>query len=60
MAKPPKRKMKYVEIELVADAWPRFKQFIRDVAKAGPQHRPSKSKMRPVSKGRVRKGKSHA
>jgi hypothetical protein len=22
-----------------AEAWPRFEQFIRDVARAGPQHR---------------------
>jgi hypothetical protein len=27
------------EIELVSDAWPRFEKFIREIAKAGPQHR---------------------
>jgi hypothetical protein len=27
------------EIELVPDAWPRFEQFIKQVAKAGPKHR---------------------
>jgi hypothetical protein len=27
------------EVELEPDAWPRFEQFIRDIAKAGPQHR---------------------
>jgi hypothetical protein len=49
------------EIELDPDAWPRFEQFIKDVAKAGPQHRPAPNpKQRPASKGRVRKGKSRA
>jgi hypothetical protein len=27
------------KIELVPDAWPRFEKFIREIAKAGPQHR---------------------
>jgi hypothetical protein len=27
------------EIELVPDAWPRFEKFIREIGKAGPQHR---------------------
>jgi hypothetical protein len=27
------------DIELVPDAWPRFKLFIKEVTKAGPQHR---------------------
>ena len=31
-------------IELHDDAWPRFERFIRDIAKAGPQHRKAKSK----------------
>jgi hypothetical protein len=31
------------EVELEPDAWPRFEQFIRDIAKAGPQHRTAKS-----------------
>jgi len=26
-------------LELVPDAWPRFEKFIREIAKAGPQHR---------------------
>jgi hypothetical protein len=38
MAKKPQL-AKLKEIELVPDAWPRFEQFIREVAKAGPQHR---------------------
>ncbi|MGD0027260.1 MAG: hypothetical protein ABSC37_22005 [Xanthobacteraceae bacterium] len=32
------------EIELKPDAWPRFERFIRDIAKAGPQHRTAKPK----------------
>ncbi len=31
-------------IEFVPDAWPRFERFIRDIAKAGPQHRKAKPK----------------
>jgi hypothetical protein len=27
------------EVELVPDAWPRFEKFIREIVKAGPQHR---------------------
>ena len=38
MARPPK-KAKLAEIELVPDAWPRFERFIREIVKAGPQHR---------------------
>jgi hypothetical protein len=26
-------------VELVPDAWPRFEKFIREIVKAGPQHR---------------------
>jgi hypothetical protein len=46
MVKPSKKRVIKIveEIELHEDAWPRFEQFIRDVAKAGPQHRkPRKS-----------------
>jgi hypothetical protein len=32
------------EIELVPDAWPRFEAFIREIVKAGPQHRNAKPK----------------
>jgi hypothetical protein len=32
-------KKRELEVELQPDAWPRFERFIRDVAKAGPQHR---------------------
>jgi len=34
-------------IELVPDAWPRFEKFIREIVKAGPQHR---SAVKPKSK----------
>jgi hypothetical protein len=33
------KRPKASEIELHPDAWLRFERFIRDVAKAGPQHR---------------------
>jgi hypothetical protein len=45
-------------IELVPDAWARFERFVKDIAKAGPQHRVAKPKTRSVSKGRVHKGKT--
>jgi hypothetical protein len=32
------------EVELHPDAWDRFGRFIRDIAKAGPQHRKGKPK----------------
>ena len=33
------RSSKKQDIELVPDAWPRFEKFIREIVKAGPQHR---------------------
>ena len=33
------RSSKNQDIELVPDAWPRFEKFIREIVKAGPQHR---------------------
>lgn len=39
------------EIELHPDAWQRFERFIREIAKAGPQHRkPSGKKKKGTSK----------
>jgi len=35
-------------VELDPDAWPRFEQFIRNAAKAGPKHRSAKK--RPVTR----------
>ena len=49
------------KIELEPDAWPRFENFIRAVAKAGPQHRPSKPAKPKVSRAKspgARKRKS--
>ena len=37
-----RRAGKAEEIELDPDVWPRFERFIRDIAKAGPEHRKSK------------------
>jgi hypothetical protein len=40
-------KDKQTKIEIAPDAWERFERFIRDVAKAGPQHRkPAAGKLR--------------
>jgi hypothetical protein len=60
------------EIEILPDAWDRFRQAVHVMAKAGPQHRiggdgvksgpkhriTPKPTERPASKGRVRKGKT--
>jgi hypothetical protein len=43
------------EIELHPDAWDRFTDFVKRLAKAGPQHRTPKPKERPASNGRVHK-----
>jgi hypothetical protein len=40
---PPKKATKKPDIELVPDAWPRFEKFIKEAAKAGPQHRSGKN-----------------
>jgi hypothetical protein len=39
------------EIELVPDAWPRFEQFIKEIVKAGPQHR-----KQPIEKSKAKVG----
>lgn len=55
------------DIELVPDAWPRFEKFIREIAKAGPQHRTPSAKPKakasqkaspPKKRGRMAKAKS--
>jgi hypothetical protein len=46
------------DIELHSDAWDRFTDFVKRIAKAGPQHRTAKQAERPASKGRVHKGKT--
>jgi hypothetical protein len=43
-------------IELMPDAWPRFERFIRDIAKAGPQHRKAKPSGKKAKSPRKRKG----
>jgi hypothetical protein len=43
-AKQPRPKGDPPEVELDPDAWPRFEEFIKTVAKAGPKHRPAKAK----------------
>ncbi len=54
MAKTPKvrpaKAERRPEIELVPDAWPRFERFIREIAKAGPQHKaaPKAGRRQPV------------
>ena len=57
MAKSPKRpKQDQPEVELVSGAWPKFEGFIRDVAKAGPQHRQAPKSVtpkRPKPKGKA-------
>jgi hypothetical protein len=42
------------EIELHPDAWDRFTDFVKRIAKAGPQHRTMKAKEQPASKGKTR------
>jgi hypothetical protein len=46
------------DIELHPDAWDRFTDFVKRIAKAGPQHQTPKTKERPASKGRVHKGRT--
>jgi hypothetical protein len=48
------------DIELYPDARDRFTDFVKRIAKAGPQHRVPKNKERPASKGRVHKGKARS
>ncbi len=43
-------KNRAAEVELVPGAWPRFERFIRDIAKAGPQHRSAKPRRRSEAK----------
>jgi hypothetical protein len=55
MAKAPK---KGGEVELRPDGWERFEKAVDAAVKVGPKHKPAK--MRPASKGRVRKGKARS
>ena len=63
MAKPFKDQEKgplWKLVELAANDWARSQRFVQDFAKADPQRRVAKLKTRPVSKGRVHKGKTRA
>jgi hypothetical protein len=42
MVKSPKQGKEEPEIELVSDAWERFGEFVKRIARAGPQHKPTK------------------
>ena len=42
MAKAPQKQQGRDDIELHPDAWERFTEFVKRIAKAGPQHRPKK------------------
>jgi hypothetical protein len=42
------------DIELHPDAWDRFTDFVKRIAKAGPQHRTPKPKERSASNGKTR------
>lgn len=46
---------KQERIELEPDAWPRFERFIRQIAKAGPQHRKAKPKTKTAESPRKSK-----
>ena len=47
-------------VELAANDWARSERFVQDFAKADAQHHAAKAKTRPVSKGRIHKGKTRA
>jgi hypothetical protein len=54
--KPPAEKP--AEVEFHPDSWERFTEFVKRIAKAGPQHRASKPKERPAPSGDEHKGKT--
>jgi hypothetical protein len=45
MAKEPQKSDRTDEIELHPDAWERFAEFVKRIAKAGPQHRAKKESL---------------
>jgi hypothetical protein len=59
-----KNGQKLDEVELVPDAWPRFEKFIREIVKAGPQHRvpavKSKAKTMAPKKARAKRIKDQS
>jgi hypothetical protein len=54
-----KPKPKLDEIELHPDAWDRFTEFVKRIAKAGPQHRRKRIDEKPSAKSRGRDRSSH-
>jgi hypothetical protein len=50
-----KTKPKAEEIEFHPDAWDRFEKFVKQIAKAGPQHRTAKDRA-PSPKPRGKRG----
>jgi hypothetical protein len=52
MAKVPSENKK---LEFEPDAWPRFERFIKQIAKAGPQHRVAKKKKATAKKSKREK-----
>jgi hypothetical protein len=51
MAKSPEKPTKEPEIELHPDAWERFGEFVKRIARAGPQHRTKRPKESPGAGG---------
>lgn len=49
--KPVSKKAKPEAVELVPDAWGKFERFIKQVVKAGPQHRSTSKKRGAEKKG---------
>jgi hypothetical protein len=45
------------EIEFHPDAWERFEKFVKQIAKAGPQHRPTKKPADGVLEGKPKRGR---
>ncbi len=48
--------LKADEIELHPDAWDRFEKFVKQIAKAGPQHRPAKKPADGAAEGKPKRG----
>jgi hypothetical protein len=55
MMAPPTRKPDERDLEIHPDAWDRFTEFVKRIAKAGPQHRTPKAKA-PKGKNRPAAG----
>jgi hypothetical protein len=60
MTKNSEAKESAAEIELHPDAWERFTEFVKRIAKAGPQHRSRKHDVSPNKPKRCQKPIKHA